>query len=163
LRAVEIMLEDGFSLRKALNYSGLSSATYYYEPVPRVVKLHPLIVEKVKQVVFARPSYGARRIAATLSRELNVPVNRKRVGRVFRVLNWTTLPARKKSEIVRSSTKLVKATRRNELWETDPTYVWCGVDGWSYLFNMEDVFQREWCGYSFDTSAVKENAVNVRE
>ena len=27
------------------------------------------------------------------------------------------------------------------------------------MFNVEDVFQREWCGYSFDTSAVKENAI----
>lgn len=65
---------------------------------------------------------------------------------------------KKKSEMIRSHAKLVKVTMPYELWETDLTYVWSGVDEWSYLFNAEDVFQREWCGYSFDTSAVKENA-----
>ena len=78
--------------------------------------------------------------------------------RIFHALNWIE-PSKKKSEIIRSSTKLVKATRPYELWETDITFVWCGVDGWCYLFNAQDVFQREWLGYAFDTSAVKENAI----
>jgi putative transposase len=157
--SVQIMLEKELSLRKALYYSGLSSSTYFYKPVPRQEsRIDPLIVEKVKGIALDRPSYGARRIAAAMSHELDAPVNRKRVGRVFRVLNWT-LPRRKKSEIIRSSAKLVRATRPYELWETDITFVWCGVDGWCYLFNVLDVFQREWLGYAFDTSAVKENAI----
>lgn len=158
--SVEIMLEGGeLSLRRALSYSGLSSATYYYGPVRRVSRmLDPLIVEKVKEIAFERPTYGARRIAAVMRRELNVPVGRKRVSRVFRVLNWTE-PAKKKNEIIRSHSKLVRATKPYELWETDLTYVWSGVDGWSYLFNVLDVFQREWAGYAFDTRAVKENAI----
>ena len=35
----------------------------------------------------------------------------------------------------------------------------CGIDGWGYLFNVFDVFTREWVGYCFDLSAVKENAI----
>lgn len=159
MRAVEIMLSGDLSLRKALNYSGLSSSTYYYKTIPRVGRrLDPEIIEKVNEIASNHPSYGARRIAAMMRRELHIPVDRKRVGRVFRVLNWIE-PSKKKSEIIRSSAKLVVATRSYELWETDITYVWCGVDGWCYLFNVEDVFQREWLGYSFDTSAVKESAI----
>ena len=157
--SIQIMLEKDLSLRKALHYSGLSSSTYFYKPVPRQPRIDQLIVEQVKQIALNRPSYGARRIAAVMQRELDVPVTRKRVGRVFRMLKWT-LPARKKSDIIRSSAKLlVVATRPYELWETDITYVWCGVDGWCYLFNILDVFQREWLGYAFDTSAIKENAI----
>ena len=52
MRAVELMLCNDVSLRKALSYSALSSSTYYYEPVPRVVAPDPLIVEKVKPVAF---------------------------------------------------------------------------------------------------------------
>ncbi len=158
MRAVEIMLSKDLSLRRALSYSGLSSSTYYYRSVPRVIKLDPVIIEKVKEMAFRHPSYGARRIAAMMRRELRMPVDRKRVRRAFHVLNWIE-PAKKKSEIIRSATKFVVATRPYELWETDITYVWCGVDGWCYLFNVEDVFQREWLGYSFDTSAVKESAI----
>lgn len=158
MKTIELMLENDISLRKALDYSGSSRNLYYYEPKTRELALDAFIVESVKRLALERPSYGTRRTAAALTRKLVHPVNRKKIQRIFRALNWT-LPARKKSEIIRSSTKLVRATRPYELWETDLTYVWSGVDGWSYLFNIEDVFQREWCGYSFDTSAVKENAI----
>lgn len=161
MRAVELMLDStGFSLRKALSYSDLSCGTYYYKPIPRETKrrIDPLMIERVRAIGQEHPTYGARRIAAMLRRELDRQVNRKRVGRIFRTLNWSE-PSRKKSEIIRSASRLVVATRPYELWETDLTYVWCGVDGWSYLFNVEDVFQREWIGYAFDTSAVKENAI----
>jgi len=158
MRAIELMLRNEVSLRKALSYAGLSSSTYYYKQVPRVATLDPLMVEKVKAIALKHPTYGTRRIAAQLRRVLEVPVDRKRVRRVFRVLNWRE-PAKKKSEIIRSSAKLVVATRPYELWEGDITFVWCGIDGWCYLFNVEDVFQREWLGYSFDTRAVKENAI----
>jgi len=121
--SVEITLEEDLSLRKALSYSGLSSSTYYYRSVPRVIKLDPEIIEKVKEVAFRHPSYGARRIASVMRRELHMPIDRKRVGRAFHVLNWIE-PAKKKSEIIRSSSKLVRAMRPYELWETDITFVW---------------------------------------
>lgn len=46
-----------------------------------------------------------------------------------------------------------------ELWEADLTYIHCGADGWAYLFNVVDVFSREWVSYVFDHYAVKENAI----
>lgn len=93
-----------------------------------------------------------------LSRELHVPINRKQVQRIYRGLNWIE-PSKKKSEIIRSAARVVKASRPYELWETDITYVPCGVNGWCYIFNLLDVFQREWLAYAFDTYAVKENAI----
>ena len=50
-------------------------------------------------------------------------------------------------------------TRPHEIWEVDLTYVHCGIDGWGYLFSVFDIFTREWIGYCFDLSAVKENAI----
>jgi hypothetical protein len=32
------------------------------------------------------------------------------------------------------------------------THIWCGIDGWCYLFNAVDVFSRKWIGYCFVTS-----------
>lgn len=159
MTAVETMLEDGFSLRKALDYSGCSRKMYYHkETIPRTYLRDPFILEKVKHIALDRPTFGTRRMAAMLRRELHMPVNRKRIRRIFHELNWIE-PAKKKNDIIRSSSRLVKATRPYELWETDITFVWSGVDGWSYLFNVEDVFHREWLGYSFDTQAVKESAI----
>jgi putative transposase len=162
MTAVRLMIkgeERRMSLRKALRYSGMSSCSYYYQPVSRVVEPDPRMVKKVEELALQRPFYGTRRMAAQLSRELHAPVNRKRVQKVFRTLNWVE-PAKTKSQIVRSATKVVRASRPFEFWQTDLTYLWCGNrDRWSYLFNVMDVFHREWLGYAFETSAVKEHAI----
>jgi putative transposase len=158
MKAIQLMLEEEMSLRKALRYSGMSSCSYYYRPVARTSEPDPAITQKVEEIALQRPFYGTRRMAAQLSRELHVPINRKRVQKVFHVLNWIE-PAKTKSQVIRSASKIVKASRPYEFWQTDMTYLWCGVDRWSYLFNVIDVFHREWLGYAFERSAVKEHAI----
>jgi hypothetical protein len=98
MRAVEVMLGDGMmSLRKAMEYSGCSRKMYYYKPTQRILEPDPFIVEKTKEIALERPSYGTRRMGAMLERELRVPINRKRVQRIFRALNWIN-PSMKKKE-----------------------------------------------------------------
>jgi len=150
--------DKGLSTRKALDYAGCSRKMYYHKPEPRDIPLDQKILEKTKEIAAQRPTYGTRRMAAMLTRELGIPVNRKRVQRIFRRLGYVT-PSRTKREIIRSKDKPVRATRPNEVWEVDMTYIWCGVDGWGYLFNVFDVYTREWVAYCFDLSAVKENAI----
>jgi hypothetical protein len=58
MRAVEIMLESGMSLRRMLRYAGCSTRMYYYEPIERTVELDPTIVDKMKEIALPRPSYG---------------------------------------------------------------------------------------------------------
>jgi len=159
LKSIQLMLEEGkMSLRKALEYSGSSKQLYYYKSKQRKVALDIATVERVKEIALTRPSFGTRRMAAILTRELGVPVNRKKIQRIFRALNWTT-PSMKKSEIIRSNAKLLKPEAPNILWEADMTYIWCGRDRWCYLFSVLDVFSRIWAGYAFDTRAGRENAI----
>jgi putative transposase len=152
------MRETGASLRDALRYSGSSWNLYYHQEKPRLVLSDPQIVRKVQELILERPSYGTRRVAAQLSRELGVPINRKRVQKIFRELGYTE-PTKTKSEIIRARDKAPKASRPCELWQTDLTYIPCGVDGWCYLFNVLDVFSREWAGKEFSPTAVKDNAI----
>lgn len=158
MRAVKLMLERRMSLRKALAYSGCSRKTYYYEPRKRAIRLDPSIVSATEKIALARPSYGTRRMAAMLSRELHAPVNRKRVQRIYRALNWIE-PSLKKKDIIRAASNLVVPQVPYELWEADFTYIWCGVDRWCYLFSVLDVFSREWAGYAFDTRARSDNSI----
>src|SRR5205085_7486477 len=97
-------------------------------------------------------------MAAMLERELKRPIIRKRIQRIFRQLGYSN-PSRTKRQIIRSKEKPVKATCPNQIWEVDMTYIHCGIDGWGYLFNVFDVYTREWVAYCFDLSAVKENAI----
>lgn len=155
----ERMRDEGLSLRKALRHSGCSRNGYYHHAKKRHTPSDPYIVEKTKQIVTQRPLYGTRRMAAQLSRELGVPVNRKRIQRIYRQLGWTQ-PAMRKKDLLRAAVNSrPRPTRPDELWEADLTYIHCGVDGWAYLFNVVDVFSREWVGYVFDKYAVKENAI----
>jgi putative transposase len=159
VKTLRLMLESDISLRKALAYSGSSRQLYYYKPKKkRNVRLDSSIVDSVKKIALERPSFGTRRMAAVLTRELGYPVNRKKIQRIFRALNWVS-PAMKKSEIIRSSVKLLKPLAPNTLWEADMTYIWCGRDRWCYLFSVLDVFTRIWVGYAFDTRAGRENAI----
>ena len=152
------MLERDLSLRKALAYSGSSRQLYYHRRKARNPSLDASCVKRVKQIALVRPSFGTRRMAALLTRELGVPVNRKKVQRIFRALNWAS-PSMKKSEIIRSNAKLLKPEAPNSLWEADMTYIWCGRDTWCYLFSVLDVFTRIWVGYAFDTRAGRESAI----
>jgi putative transposase len=169
--------EGSVSIRKALAYSGCSKNTYYYNnkqkkkyygnhiaaAVTAVTAAQPslssaMIEKEIQQISLQRPTYGTRRMAAMLTRTLGRPINRKRIQRIFRKMGYIT-PARRKKEIMWSKVPNVKADRPNQVWEADLTYIHCGIDGWGYLFNVFDVFTREWVGYCFDMSAVKENAI----
>jgi len=164
---------DGVGIRKALAYSGCSRNMYYNNNKQKKYHNHitaataataapssssTMIEKEIQQISLQRPTYGTRRMAAMLTRTLGIPVNRKRVQRIFRKMGYI-IPSRRKKEILRSKVPNVKADRPNEVWEADLTYIHCGIDGWGYLFNMFDIFTREWVGYCFDLSAVKENAI----
>lgn len=155
----EMIRDQGASLRNALRLSTCSRKAYYHHARRRSIPPDPYMVEKVREVTVQRPLYGTRRMAATLRRELGRPVNRKRIQRIYRHLGWTQ-PQRSKSQLLRTAyDRRPKPSRPNELWETDLTYIHCGVDGWAYLFNVEDVVSREWVSYVFDPYATKENAI----
>jgi putative transposase len=162
---VRTILNNGMSIRKALTYSGCSKNMYYNNNNSRknnyrnhIASSSSSIEENIQQISLQRPTYGTRRMAAMLTRILGRPVNRKRVQRIFRKMGYIT-PSRSKKKIIRSKVPTIKADRPNQVWEADLTYIHCGIDGWGYLFNVFDVFTREWVGYCFDLSAVKENAI----
>ena len=160
------------SIRKALAYSGCSKNMYYNNKdhtnyiTAATATAEPssssstttMIEKEIQQISLQRPTYGTRRMAAMLTRILGIPVNRKMVQRIFRKMGYIT-PCRRKKDIIRSNIPNVKADRPNQVWEADLTYIYCGIDGWGYLFNVFDIFTREWVGYCFDLSAVKQNAI----
>ena len=102
------------SLRKALFYAGASRNVYYYEDRKRTVSLDPVVTEKARQIALKRPTYGTRRMAAQLTRELGTPINRKRVQKVYRALNWMEPSKRKRAPATghRNLTRCGRSTSR---------------------------------------------------
>lgn len=141
------------SLDKALQYCGMSKCAWYYAKKPRKIPLDVHITDVVKQVSLRRPAYGTRRMAARVARETDMPINRKKVQRIYRKIGWNE-PQKGKNDIIRASRRLkFRPTAPNQLWETDITHIHCGIDGWCYCFNVLDAFTRKWVAYVFDTTA----------
>ena len=158
LRAVR-EASSHMSLNKALTYCGMSKRAWYYTNRPRDVPIDADAARKVRQVASRRPTYGTRRMAAQMARETGMPTNRKKIQRIYRKIGWIE-PQKSKKEIIRASKrKRFKPSGPNQLWETDITYIHCGVDGWCYCFNVLDVFTRQWVAYIFDTTATTQTAI----
>jgi putative transposase len=160
--SVTIMTHRGLSLRKSLSYVGASRGSYYYRAKrtrsDRGKMRDPSMLPAVKEVALRKPVYGSRMLAAVLSREMGRPVNRKLVQHAFRILGWT-MPQMTKKQLIGATHVKPKPTGINQDWETDFTYVWCGIDKWCYLFSVLDIFSREWIAYAFSTNAGKDNAI----
>jgi putative transposase len=84
-------------------------------------------------------------------------VSRKRVYRLMKSTNLVKM-RNVRTHLVRRR-ELVVPKEPNELWEQDITYIWCGQDGWCYLFNILDCFTREWVAYVFSKLCGTEESV----
>lgn len=152
------MMHDVVGLNRSLRLCGVSKKAWYYKPRPRDVPPDPAVLDTIRRIAPQRPAYGTRRMAAQASRELNRPVNRKAVRRVFKRLGWSE-PARTKKEIIRSNRKVPEPDGPNQFWESDMSYIWCGTDGWCYCFNVVDVFSRRWVSFVLSDRATRHEAV----
>jgi len=162
-----IMIDQGLSLRRSLEIlDSTRGSSYYYKPTCLARRdsgmlRDPSILTQIRELSLEHPTYGTRMMAAVLSKELVRSVNRKLVQHAYRILGWN-VPQMTKSETLKAaSDKLPKPTRINQSWQTDLTYIPCGIDGWGYLFNVLDVFSREWIAYILDLLATKENAIQA--
>ena len=126
---------------------------------PRDVLINAEVADKVRKISSKRSTYGIRRMAAQVTRETGIPTNRKKIRRIYKKIGWNE-PHNNKKDIIRISRhRKFKLDAPNHLWETDVTYIHCGIDGLCYCFNAIDVFIREWRAYLFDTSATAHAAV----
>ena len=151
-------LNQQLSLRKSLKYAGISKCMWYYEPTPRSVPLNKTVVDAVRDISSRRPTYGTRRMAAQIKRETGIVVNRKQLQRIYRKIGYIE-PQKTKNDIIRTKRKLFKPEAPNQLWETDITYIDCGIDGYCYSFNVIDCFTRKWITCCFDTNATRHVAI----
>ena len=152
------MMLDVVSLNRAMQLCGISKKAWYYTPKPRNIPPNPEVRDAVREIAPSRPTYGTRRMAAQVSRVLDRPVNRKAIRRIFKMQGWTK-PSSTKKEIIRANKKPPRPTAPNKFWESDMSYIWCGIDGWGYCFNVLDVFTRQWLAFVLESRATRHQAI----
>jgi putative transposase len=105
-----------------------------------------------------RQRYGRPRLQAALQEE-GVRVGKRRLERALRMLGLyarrprrfivTTLSDASHPKAENVLDRNFTATRPNERWVTDITYLWTS-EGWSYLAVILDLFSRRIVGWAFD-------------
>ncbi len=116
-------------------------------------RLRPKVVEAFKT---GRGTYGSPRVLDELI-EQGFEVGRRRIARLMRELGLRGVSPRKFRVTTDSDHKYpiarnvldrdFKASRPNEKWATDITYVWTR-EGWLYLATVMDLYSRRIVGWS---------------
>ena len=89
------MKEEGknISMNKLCKWFDIARSSVYYRPLA-VNKVRPsrvlnqALVETVRKLIEANPTYGVRRITVMVRRELQKSVNRKAVHRIIKINGW---------------------------------------------------------------------------
>jgi len=159
--------------------SGYSRSSYYYRPKQgqhvissdsNTSKNHhsdssgeteAALLEIIEKVALEYPSYGVRRVTVMLRRRSGIAANRKKVYRLMKLANLVRKKSVRKHVIMKRI--LTVPERPDQLWQQDITYIWCGHDGWCYLFSILDCFTREWLAYTFSTYCGTDEAIKTLE
>ena len=110
----------------------------------------------IVEIAKANPTDGTRMIAAIASRELDEPINRKRVQRIMRT-HRLLQPVRSLDR--RRRPGFFRVTRPNDLWHMDMTKVWTAQHGWVYLHAIVDCCTREIPAWTLDLRGRTEEAI----
>ena len=160
-----VMMTKKNSILKASVLSGYSRSSYYHRHKQRQptisskshsnknhssesIEAEASLLEAIENVALEYPSYGVRRITVMLHRS-GIIANRKKVYRLMKLANLVRKKSVRKHVIIKED--LIIPERPDQLWQQDITYIWCGCDGWCYLFSILDCFTREWLAYTFST------------
>lgn len=154
-----------FPVRALCHLLGVSPQGYYAfarRPPSRRVLAEVALCEAIRQV-FAESgeTYGSPRVLREL-RARGVRTSKRRIERAMRGMGLRPPAPRKRvqttvrdpshpvapNELARDFT----ATRPNERWVTDITYVWTD-EGWAYVATILDLFSRAVVGWSIDVTA----------
>jgi putative transposase len=126
---------------------GLCRSSFYYEPATETAEDLDLM-RRIDRQYTDHPSFGSRRMAIWLSREMRHEVNRKRVQRLMRLMGLEAIYPKPKLSAAGQGHRVfpyllrgVKVERVDQVWSTDITYVPMPT-GFMYLAAVIDWFSR---------------------
>lgn len=162
------MEEEGkhVSMKKLCMWFGVARSTVYYKKSIKQTTiskaLDEVLVQKIRSIIEANPTFGVRRITALIRRQMEKAVNRKKIHRIIKVNGWQV---RKKAHGFKQRAKGMssKAQCSNERWAIDATSIFCGKDGWCPLTAIIDCHDRCIVGWRLSESGVSKNAAAALE
>lgn len=127
-------------MAKLRQWFGLSRRTTYYKPTKGPAKVKAELVESIREIIEAEPSFGYRTVAALLR------INKSAAPQVFQLKGWQV----RKSPLgqrLRMEVKVSRAEGLDQRWATDLYRVRGGKDGWLSLALVLDCATRQLLGW----------------
>lgn len=151
---------DQFSVRMMCRLLSVSTSGYYdwrSRPLSKRAQENGVLAAKIRAIFEEeKERAGAKRITKRLTLE-GMRVSRHRVARIMRANGWRAKAAKKFKATTNSKHKLpvapnllqqnFSASKPNEKWASDITYVWT-EEGWLYLAIVMDLYSRMVVGWS---------------
>jgi transposase InsO family protein len=160
LQVVEC-LSESFKIIDILGVLGIPKATYYrWKKKYKNIELTPLEQLVIKLCEENHYHYGYRKIKSILNRKYGINVNRKTVQKIMQKFEIQCQVKKKRQKYISGESNIVvpnilnrnfKASRSNEKWVTDITYLPYGST-MLYLSTIIDLYNNEIVAYKIGTS-----------
>lgn len=154
--------QNEYPVRTLASVLGLSRTRVYALKKKREMKMKKEqrkeqdneILKVITELVKQYPFYGYRKITAILQYQRGMQINRKRVYRVMKENKLVMAPTYSNKKLFKgvAFSNKTQASKSDELWGIDMTYIWCGEDGWAYLHAVIDHYDKTLLGYQFSRS-----------
>jgi putative transposase len=125
------------------------------------------IMRELDKLYFIAPWMGARRLSYLVSKALGVPVGRKRVTRLRRIMGLHTIYRAPRTSIPAAVSKRfpyllhdLEITRHNQVWATDITYIPM-QGGFLYLVAVIDWYSRKILSWRLSSTMESEFCVEA--
>jgi len=155
------------SISKQCNLLSIHRSGLYYTPVGLSQENLEILALLDKQY-FITPFYGSRKLTALLIRDGYV-INRKRVKKLMKIMDWRTIYREPKTTYIDKTTykypyllKDLTIERVNQVWAIDITYIPM-KKGFMYLIAIIDLYSRYVVNWSLSNSMTAEWCVEVVE
>jgi len=145
----------------------ISRSSFYYKPICESEE-NLKIMRLLDEQYFKTPFYGVLRLTEDLKKK-GYFVNKKRVKRLMRLINWQTIYREPRTTVSNKShykypylLKVLKIERSNQVWAMDITYIPMRK-GFMYLVAIIDLHSRYVVGWSLSNSMTAEWCAEVLE
>ncbi len=154
------------SVRRQCVLVGLARGRFYYTPAaPSEENLK--LMRRLDELYLEAPWMGARPLAAVLRREFDIPVGRKRVARLKRLMGLYTVYRAPRTTIPQAGDEKfpyllreIDITRPNQVWATDITYIPMR-GGFLYLVAVVDWYSRKVLSWRLSSTMESEFCVEA--
>jgi len=153
--------ELGVKVRRLKELFGIPKSSLY-EMLKNKESKDNFLIERIQKIAYEFPFYGYRRIHIVLNRE-GFNINKKKVYRIYKMLNLERENKKKKTFIHSSTTSSITSSpnQRNKIWAMDFIPDSLSIGKGIRILIMMDIFIRKIVGYRVDRSIIGDGVAEL--